>query len=589
MQVPRYEESQVKIAPVSLPQAQAAPAGSFGEGIARGLNDVSSAVGAYAAYEKEKNDKAVNDKAVVDLAYVYDDKVLKSSQVTGKGVLEGYDEDGKEQQGAPDLVNTYRDEFKAKRAELEQKLTPDQKALFTPHADRYELGLTKHLMKHQVEQTETWQTEQHASLAAQQIKSLEVAPDDKSFNSEKKALLETFTNLYSKHGEDFIVNEYEKKVAAIVDVRVKSAIERGDSTTARQMFDTAVKEKDIAVNSATYSDLVHRLDGAEATDKGVAYVDKVWQVPQNNAPVMNASALYAGIDKAVKEKQITPAAAKIAEAELSQRISRYDHDRTVAIHVFKSDLWQGIDDKKYNLKTALLAVDTAAIPGDERVVLKKTVEHYFKPPVDPYVRMEQKLTQDSELSTLMESISNGKLRIASLKDAQGYAGTIGRENVNKLYRYGQGYEKALASPVMAPDQFKTEIEVLRQAGVSVPKAKAPEYKAMQGYVLDELVQRQVKLGKMLTVEDQKQEIRKIISEKIPVYMTSSNLFSSALHVEEKAPWNVQNPAAIDVVGLLKKSLKREPTAAEITSAQAELNKPRIRRQQSRTFSGFGGN
>ena len=590
MQVPRYEDSQVKITPVSTPQAQAAPAGSFGEGIAKGMGDVAKVGFAYVAHEKAKQDAAMTDKGLVELIGAFDKNVSEASQVYGAGVKEGHGEDGQVQAGAPDLVTQYSTDFRNERAKIENGMSPDQKALFTPHADRYELHLNKTLMAHQVKQTEAWQTEQHATLASRHIKSLEVAPDNDSFKAGKNYLLRDYTNLYSTHGEDFILAEYEKKVAEIVDVRVKSAIARGDSATARQMFDSAVKDKDIAADSAAYSDLVHRLDGAEASDKGTAYIDKNWRVPANNAPVTDATTLYENIDKAVRSKQLTPEAGQIAEAELSQKITRYDHDRTVAIHTFKSDLWQGIDDKAYSLKSALAKVDAAAIPGDERVLLKKSVELYFKPPADPKAEMLQLLEQDSELSTLTESISNGKLRITSLKDAQGYTERIGRANVAKLYRFGSGYEKALASPVMAPAQFKTEIEILRQAGVPVPKTKASEYNAMQGYVLDELVQTQVKLGKMLSVEDQKLEIRKIISRKLPVFM-SGGWFKMAdtVYTEEKSPWNVQNSASVDVVGMLRKVLKREPTPEEIAENKALLDRPRRTRQQSKTFSNFGGN
>ena len=601
MLIPRYEDSQVKMTPVAVPQAQAAPAGSFGEGIAKGLGDVANAGVAYVTHEnllakqeKEKQDKAVADKAETALIGQFDKNILEALQVTGRAVTPDHDEDGQPQPGAPDLVTQYSADFKEQRAEIEKNLTEDQKKLFAHTADRHEIGLLKKLMEHQVVQTEAWQTEQHAGLAATISKSLEAVTAPDLPVEDLNRLYDQTQLIFGKISEERGIKEYDRIVETIEKNRVENAIKRDDAATARSIYDSAVKNERIDSTGNVGSDLVHRLNSAEATEKGVSYIDSIWKKPENNAPIPNPEELYSGIKEAEKSTALTKAAAHIAKVELFDRITRHNQQSATKLHILKSDVWQKIDDKEYNLKQALSAVDTAAMPGDERVQMKKQIENYFKPPKDPYALMEQRLSQDSALADMMDKINKGELRVEDLKDAQGYTSTLGRENVNKLYKYGQGYEKALASPQLTPEQFSVAVADLRSAGIELPPEKIdgkvnPRFLAMRGYVIDTLVNEQVKKGTVLNSTEANKRIKELVSQELPVRMQGGWFTKpSTVYIEKKKPWEVQNPTAVDTASILRERLKREPTAAEIQQGQAEYLKPSASRKALLTGSQFGG-
>lgn len=281
MQVPRYEDSQVKITPLSMPQAQAAPAGSFGEGIAKGLGDVANAGMNIAAHEnqlaqqeKEKQDKAVAAKAEIALIGQFDKNILESSQVTGRAVTPDHDEDGQPQPGAPDLVTQYSTDFRDQRAEIEKNLTEDQKKLFVHTADRYELGLNKHLMKHQVEQTEAWQTEQHATLAATISKSLESVTTPALPVEDLNALYDQTQLIFGKVSTEKADQEYDRIVETIEKNRVENAIKRGDFATAKLLYDAAVENEHIDPNGNSGSEATRQIKAAEIHQKKIIVAEQ---------------------------------------------------------------------------------------------------------------------------------------------------------------------------------------------------------------------------------------------------------------------------------------------------------------------------
>ena len=281
MQVPRYEDSQVKITPLSMPQAQTAPAGSFGEGIAKGLGDVANAGMNIAAHEnqlaqqeKEKQDKAVAAKAEIALIGQFDKNILESSQVTGRAVTPDHDEDGQPQPGAPDLVTQYSTDFRDQRAEIEKNLTEDQKKLFVHTADRYELGLNKHLMKHQVEQTEAWQTEQHATLAATISKSLESVTTPALPVEDLNALYDQTQLIFGKVSTEKADQEYDRIVETIEKNRVENAIKRGDFATAKLLYDAAVENEHIDPNGNSGSEATRQIKAAEIHQKKIIVAEQ---------------------------------------------------------------------------------------------------------------------------------------------------------------------------------------------------------------------------------------------------------------------------------------------------------------------------
>jgi len=591
-----YNEQKVDIAPIRIAQARPDTAGAAaGQALAKGLGDVANIGLRIAREEQEKHDKAVIDKAEYDLISTYDKSISDASQVAGRAVMAGFDEDGKENKDAPDLVTQYATDFKETRAKLEEGLTERQRAAFRATADRYELGLSRHVMSHQIKQTELWQTEQHASLAAKIGQSLEAVTTPALPGKDLDALKEKMNLVFGKISAERAEAEYTKAIESIEKNRVAGAIKRGDVTAARAIFDKALDSKHLDPNGPTGSDLTHMLNSAEATEKGTQFVSSIWRQPATNAPVTNLEEMYSSIDKAVKDKKLTPEAARVAEAELSQKITRHNQQTEINLHLIKSDIWQGVNDGSINLKSALAKVDAAAMPGDDRIRMKRAVELHFKPPRDPAAILEQKMAQAGAMADIQEKMINGEVRIQNLKDAMAYVPDIGLANASKLYQFGQKYEKALANPQIAPEQIAIAVGELAQAGVNLPPEKVngkanPEYLAMKGYVLDALVNEQVTKGVPLTGSDANKAIKRIMSDRQPVFMKGGWFhLPNSIRVEEKPAWQVKNPESIDVKGLLTKKLGREPTQKEIEEGQAKLVMPARTRKALQFGARFGGN
>lgn len=588
MVVPRYEQSTVQNAAVAIPQAQAPGADSFGAGLGQGLSRAGNVGLEIAKDMQDKADVAAIDNAKGQILTAYNRISTEAQVVTGRGVDPGFDEDGKEQPGAPGLTEQYMGEFQEQLEQTTKGLTPRQMEKFKPFLTEHTSGLERALLTHEITQREAYQKAASTATAKMQTDQLVEAPDEKSFAAGVTRLDETLGHLFQ--GEVL-----EQKRKELIDgaqkQRVVNAITSGDVKGARTIFDGAGFDP----KSEEYADLKHRLDGAEADDLGTSFVAGIWQQPMNNAPVANVVELYQGIESAVKNGQLTKEAAKIAEAELSQRITRYEHERTAALQAFNSDVWQGIDDGKLNLRSALAKVDAAAMPGDDRVQLKKAIERYFKPPADPEAKLMEKLGQDSALADLMLKINNGEMRVKTLKEAQAYTSLVGRGNVGKLFSYGQQYETALASPHLTGQQFDQVVEELRGAGVAdIPAKKRgsannPVYLAMQASILDQIVSKQVKTGKMLDDQGVKQEFRRILTEKVPVNARQTFMGIPLWKTtDQKRSWEVQNPGAVDVAGILRQKLRREPRQAEIDAATAALRKPSPGRRTISATTRSGG-
>lgn len=322
-------------------------------------------------------------------------------------------------------------------------------------------------------------------------------------------------------------------------------------------------------------------------ENGRAAGDEVFNnnIPRTMNDPINVDAMRKQIPSTLNES-----AKAIAEKRIEEKAKELHAARTEKVNLYVDNLWQRIDDKQLGLTSALKDVDTADLPGDTRVKLKKQVEHYFKPPKDPEAVLLKKIGQMEKLADLQEKISNGELRVQSLKDGLRYAGDIGRENVGKLVSFGKNYEKALATPALAPGQFDVVIEELRNSGVKdIPKKGKPEYKAMQATLLDELVTRQTATGKVLDDAGVKSEFRRILTTKIPVNAKQTflgiPLYSTT---DEKRQWEIQNPQAVDIKGLLRSSLKREPTDAEVKAAESAYLKKSTRRDTKVRASIGGG-
>lgn len=588
MVVPRLEGPTVQNAAVSTPQAQASGADAFGAGIGKGLSTMGNVGLEIAKQEQEKADAAIGDRAKGEALSLYNRLSVEAQAVTGRGVDPGYTEDGEEQAGAPGLTEQYLAEFKEKLPEITKGMNSRQLAKFQPFITDHVSGLERTLLTHEISQRETYQKAQSAATAKLQVDQLVQAPDEKTFAAGVARLDETLGHIFQG---DVLEEKRKELLDGVQKQRVVNAITRGDTKGARSIFEVA----GFNPKSEEYADLKHRLDGAEAADLGESFVAGIWKQPTNNASVTDLPKMYQALDEAVQKGTLSREAGRIAEAELSQRVTRYEQARSVALHTFTSDVWQGIDDKKLNLKQALAKVDAAAMPGDQRVQLKKSIEIYFKPPpADPEAKMMQKLEQDSALADLMLKINNGEVRIKTLKDAQAYTGLVGRANVTRLAGYAQKYEGALANPNLTGRQFDQVIDELRGAGVDLPEKKKgskanPAYLAMQATMLDEIVSKQTKTGKILDDEGVKQEFRRMATEKLPV--NSRQTFAGIplwQTTDQKRAWEVQNPAAVDIAGLLETKLKRKPTAAEVAAATAAYNRKNPSRQVVKARTRFGG-
>lgn len=327
-------------------------------------------------------------------------------------------------------------------------------------------------------------------------------------------------------------------------------------------------------------------------ENGRAAGDEVFNnnIPKTMNDPINVDAMRKQIPATLNES-----AKAIAEKRIEEKARELNAARTEKVNSYIDNLWQRVDDKQLGLTSALKDVDTADLPGDTRVKLKKQVEHYFKPPKDPEEMLLKKIGQMEKLADLQEKISNGELRVQSLKDGLRYAGDIGRENVSKLVSFGKNYEKALATPALAPGQFDVVIEELRNSGVKdIPKKGTPEYKAMQATLLDELVTKQVNVGRILDDVGVKKEFRSVLTTKVPVNSRKftwwgspvSDYFGGMTTVEKKQ-WEIQNPDAVDVVGFLRAELKREPTASEIATAKSSYQKKTTRRD-TKVRANIGG-
>lgn len=383
--------------------------------------------------------------------------------------------------------------------------------------------------------------------------------------------------------------EMENKIisgqSAIAKSHLTSLMERNPSE-AKTLLESGYYNR--FLDGKTQEAIAPTVDKFLAYENGTTMGNEIFEkhLPQT----MNDPIDVASMREEVRKSGLKDDAKLIAEKRVEERAKELNAARKEKVDVFTDNLWQRIDDGQLRETTALKAVDTADIPGTERVRLKKQVESYFKPPADPEAKMMQYFSQMEKLAELQEKINNGDLRVKSLKDGLKHVGDIGKSNVVKLVSYGSNYEKALATPALAPGQFDTVIDELRRSGAeNMPKKGSAEYKAMQATILDEVVTVQTKTGKILDDEGLKKQIRKVVNTKLPVSMSTSFLgipfYSST---EEKRLWEVQNPDAIDIKGMLKSRLKREPTQAEVQEAKEALSRKTTRRD-AKTRAPFGGN
>lgn len=557
-------------------------------GMSNALGNAANVIGEIGIREADKRSTIEANEFKREVMDTYANIYAWSNTIKGRAVLPGFGEDGSEDKEAMSLTDQGMGEFSEKTAAVMGKLSPAAREKAGKFVDEYSFSLQKHLLTRQASESESHYRNESLATASKLQKELVQSLDTESFNAGSARLKQTLSEIYQGEVLD---QKYAEVISATRNTQVLNAIKTGNTATARKIF----LESNFDKNSAEYADMKHRLDDAEATTIGTEYIDKAWIPPKNNGPVLNLNDLYAGIDKDLKEGRITPQAANVAETELNQRLSRYEHQRNINIHAMKSDLWQGIDDNKYNLKSAMNAIDTMALPGDDRVTLKRQVEHYFKPPADPMATMVKRLEQDSRLADLQDKIANGDVRIKSRNDALLYAGDIGLVNVGKLLNFAQGYEKVLANPKVTKEQFRMVIEELRASGVKgLPPEKQggkanPAYAAMQATMMNDLVESQVKTGKMLTDADVKKKFREMAVKEIPVN-TVTMLGSVRLWTgtDKKKAWEVQNPSAIDVPALLEAAYKRKPTPQEVQNATAELNKPTTSRREYSQSVKFGG-
>lgn len=591
--IPRYDGAQVKSIGISTPKAQgvASPLVGLGQSIQKVEENIwkSNAIDTEIANKQKQQE-------VKRLSFEFSTTMSDQEQQSKFGTSGNNNIEGQEPTSfegffalkgteAEEFKGAYLEDFKTKIFEaIPKNLDPETKLGFEKMAQERINSVTNSYNERALSQQIFATKAASGAMQASIMRDISLyAFDDKRFDEEiGKLKLVIRTDVEDNFGNDensalVLKSRLEKDVSDAYSKRLAAMAETDPKKALAFLVNNSGGEKS-PFNGDAIGQYKPKLEKLVAYEDGTTTAEIIFN--RNMPNTMNKSIDVESMRKELKASGLTDEAKTVAEKRIEERSRELKADRAERVSGYIDNLWQRIDDKGLNETTALKSIDTADLPGDTRVQLKKQVESHFRPPVDTEARFLKYMGEMENLAELQEKINSGEIRVQSLKDGLRYAGDIGRGNVAKLVSYGKNYEKALASPAMAPGQFDLVVEELKQSGVKdIPKKGTPEYKAMQATLLDEMVTKQTATGKILDDVGVKNEFRRIITTKVPVN-TATTLFGKRLWggVDEKRQWEIENKGAVDITGLLRASLKREPTREEIATAKAAYEKKSSRRE-----------
>lgn len=560
--VPRQQEPQVGIQPVSTPRMSGLSPEAFGSAVAKGLESMGDEVFKQAKEAREQEELTAFNQAKLDLMK------FDSDLLNGEGGL--LNRVGAEAKGLETQAN---EAWKKKRQENFDRLKafPAAQQLYNAWAEERWISTATTLNKHEADERQKTAVATQSAVMEQQFELSLREPTPGNI----AALEGSVASLGQLKGMDAeqLKNAKAEVRSKLFAAGIQRAFDAGDVTGGIALFE---QRKDELTREERHA-LEPIVTKVKIADEGEMAATEVWNTLGPKG--MNDPIKIVEMEKALKKIE-NPSVREEAQRELGHMATRWNQQQ--------SELHQGNVQSVYGMilerrpyKAIVSSKEFNALPPQSQLSLKNTIEAEYKPKVDAEQQVEIRLAQAEMFADIVERIEKGEVRVTDPREAFRYVDVLGIGKAKELSTLIRSHNAKLGK-VSLGDRYSTSfnnaLRELRAQGIEfVPdpdnrkgKVAKADYGNLYSAVQTAIIEEQERVGRVLTQEDLDRKIRELVR---PATVNARwtlggvELFGTT---DRKPAYKIENPRSMNVRKTLEERLGRKPTDQEVKAAERAL-------------------